>query len=119
MHQQLELLLEIQDLQAQKGSLEAEDPVREVESDVFEVPLEEAIRRLEEKLEELESRLRADVRNRYRQVAGRGQRAVVPVLEGICYGCFMAVPTAWASEAERNERLDVCQNCGRFLYHVA
>jgi predicted nucleic acid-binding Zn-ribbon protein len=45
-------------------------------------------------------------------------RTVVPVLQGICYGCFMAVPTAWASEVERNARIDVCQNCGRFLYHV-
>ena len=57
-------------------------------------------------------------RQRYRRVSRRGQRAVVPVLQGICYGCFMAVPTAWAAEAERNERLVVCQNCGRFLYHV-
>lgn len=118
MHEQLETLLELQDLQAQKESLMEEGPIRQVEFDVFEVELEEAIRRLDEKLRELEDRLEPDVRQRYRRVSQRGQRAVVPVLQGICYGCFMAVPTAWAAEAERNERIAVCQNCGRFLYHV-
>lgn len=118
MHDQLELLLEMQDLQAQKASLEREDPVREVEADVFEVRLEDAIRLLEEKLSELEDRLTPAVRRRYRQVIEKGNRAVVPVLGGICYGCFMAVPTAWVSEAQRHERVAVCQNCGRFLYHV-
>ncbi len=117
MHPQLELLLEIQDLRSQSVGLH-EEPLRAVESKVFDVEIEDAVRRLDEKVIELEERLSPEVRQRYRLITDKGDRAVVPVLSGICYGCFMAVPTAWASEADRNRRIDVCENCGRFLYHV-
>ncbi|MFQ5688949.1 MAG: C4-type zinc ribbon domain-containing protein [Gemmatimonadota bacterium] len=118
MHPQLELLLEIQDLRSQRAALQ-EAPVREVESGVFDVQIDEALSLLEHKLEELADRLDSGVRSRYRQFVSRDIRAVVPVLQGICYGCFVAVPTAVASEATRNQKLAVCENCGRFLYHVS
>jgi predicted nucleic acid-binding Zn-ribbon protein len=117
MHPQLELLLEIQDLRAQSFSLH-EVPDRTVESKVFDVEIEDAIRLLDEKVVELEDRLSPEVQQRYRMITEKGDRAVVPVLSGICYGCFINVPTAWSSEADRNRRMAVCENCGRFLYHV-
>ncbi|MFQ5678647.1 MAG: hypothetical protein ACE5HP_04230 [Gemmatimonadota bacterium] len=117
MHPQLGLLLEIQDLQAQRAGL-VEEPLGAVETEVFEVEIEEAVAILDAKVAELVGRLEPAVRSRYKQLAGRRMRVVVPVLQGICYGCFMAVPTAWASEAERNIHTQVCQNCGCFLYHV-
>lgn len=117
MHPQLELLLEIQDLKAQREGLD-EESLRDVEAELFEIRIDEAVDRLEEKVRELEERLSPEVRRRYRKIVRRGPRPIVPVLNGICYGCFMAVPTAWASEAARNERIDVCEHCGRFLYHL-
>jgi predicted nucleic acid-binding Zn-ribbon protein len=118
MHPQLEILLEIQDLRAQKRALE-EEGVREMESEVFEVVPEEAVAKIEEKIHELEDRLEPPAASRYRRIGGHeGRRVVVPVMDGVCYGCFMRVPTAWASDAERNEALESCDNCGRFLYHV-
>lgn len=117
MHPQLELLLEIQDLQAQRQGL-AEEALREVESAVFAMKVEDAVRALEDKIGELEGRLELRVRSRYDRLQVRGMRIVVPVLQGVCYGCFMAVPTAVASEAVRNARIDVCENCGRFLYYL-
>lgn len=121
MDPQLEILLEIQDLRAQKEALEEEEQegVREVESEVFEVEIDEAIEKLGEKIERLENRLERPAADRYERIGGpSGKRVVVPVVDGICYGCFMRVPTAWASDAERNEQLESCDNCGRFLYHV-
>lgn len=121
MHPQLEILLEIQDLRSQKLALEKEEEegVREMESDVFEVELDEAIDKIEEKVGELEGRLEKPASSRYRRIGGpEGKRVVVPVVDGVCYGCFMRVPTAWASDAGRNEELEACDNCGRFLYHV-
>lgn len=118
MHSQLEILLEVQDLRAQKRALQ-EEGVREVESEVFEMSVDEAVEKIDEKVRSLEDRLGEPVASRYRRLGGpNGQRAVVPVVEGICYGCFMRVPTAWASDVARNEELEVCDNCGRFLYHV-
>ena len=117
MHAQLELLLEIQDLQTQRSGM-TDGSLADMESDVFAVPIDEAISVLDEKVGELEGRLKEDVRARYRRMAGKGMRAVSPVLNGICYGCFTAVATARASEAGRNSRVENCEHCGRFLYHV-
>jgi len=116
-HAQLELLLEMQDLRAQKRALD-EQGLREMESELFDIEPAEASHRIDQKLEELEGRLDDTVRQRYERLKGARERMVVPVVGGICYGCFMAVPTAWTSDAERNEDLDVCDNCGRFLYHL-
>lgn len=118
MDPQLETLLEIQDLKSQREELSREETLRKMESDLFEVQVEEALERLDDKIDELEGRLADPVRRRYRGLADKGLRAVVPVLKGVCYGCFMAVPTAWSSEQERHEQLDICENCGRFLYHL-
>lgn len=117
MHPQLETLLEMQDLRSQRDAL-AEQDLGRVESELFDIEPEEAVRRIDQKLDELEERLDTDVRNRYERLKGARDRIIVPVVEGICYGCFMAVPTAWASDVARNEGLDVCDNCGRFLYHL-
>lgn len=117
MHPQLELLLEIQDLRSQETALR-EEALRDVESDVFAMQVDEAVEVLRDKIDELEERLELPVRRRYRTLVGKDMRPIVPVLQGTCYGCFMAVPTAWASEAERNAQIDVCENCGRFLYHL-
>jgi predicted nucleic acid-binding Zn-ribbon protein len=116
-HAQLELLLEIQDLRTQRQGME-DGSLADVESSVFAMEIPDAIGLLDEKVEELEGRLDDAVRERYRRMVAKGMRAVAPVLSGICYGCFMAVATATASEAGRNDRIENCEHCGRFLYHV-
>lgn len=118
MHPQLELLLEMQDLRSQRQALREQAEERQVESDVFDIEVEEALEQITAKLEELEGRLDPDVQSTYQRISNALDRAVVPVLNGICYGCFIAVPRAWASEAKENEEVRVCQNCGRFLYYV-
>ncbi len=117
MHAQLELLLELQDLQAQRRAL-SEESLQAVERDVFELSPDEALELLDEKIDELALRLDAPVATRWREISRSLDRAVAPVLGGICYGCFVAVPTAWSSETKRNDRVNVCDQCGRFLYYV-
>ncbi|WP_423929810.1 hypothetical protein [Candidatus Palauibacter sp.] len=117
MHPQLELLLEIQDLRMQRRGL-ADGTLTDLEADVFDIKIEDAIRSLDEKVEELEGRLDRGVRARYHRIADSASRVVAPVLNGICYGCFVALSTARASEADRNLRVDSCEYCGCFLYHL-
>jgi predicted nucleic acid-binding Zn-ribbon protein len=117
MHPQLELLLELQDLQAQRQALR-EEPLMGVEEEVFELHPAEALKTLDEKIAELQQRLEPSIGQRYKTIVGTIDRAVVPVLNGICYGCFVATPTAWASGAGRNDSISVCDHCGRFLYYV-
>ncbi|HEX8691862.1 MAG TPA: C4-type zinc ribbon domain-containing protein [Longimicrobium sp.] len=114
---QLEALLEIQDLKTQRREL-AEAGEREVQEQVFGLGVDEALKVLDDKIAEMEEALDPPVQSRYRRMAGKHARVVVPVIRGTCYGCFVAVPTAQASDAERNAEIRSCQNCGRFLYHV-
>ncbi|HSM08144.1 MAG TPA: hypothetical protein VLA33_03920 [Gemmatimonadota bacterium] len=117
MHAQLELLMELQDLRAQSRSL-AEESTRQVEEDVFELTPDEARATLDAKIDELAEELDPPVRARYRTLTGSMERVVVPVLNGVCYGCFVAAPTAWTSRAGPNEQITTCSHCGRFLYYV-
>ena len=117
MHAQLELLLELQDLRTQRRALR-DEPLKEMEEEVFELEPEEALELLDRKMAELKERLEPVVRKRYLDLEATLDRAVVPVLNGICYGCFVATPTAWASGAGRNDSISVCDYCGRFLYYV-
>lgn len=116
MHPHLELLLELQDLKMQRRELLEEPEERRLEEEVFRVSVEAAVDELDRKIADMEARLPPAVRSRYERLTRRG-RAVVPVIGGVCYGCFVRVPTAvWAADAGRNEELHVCENCGRFLY---
>jgi uncharacterized protein len=118
MHIQLEMLMEIQDLKSQRRELEQNSTEGQMETDVFNVSLEEALSHLEEKIHEMEAALDPRVRNRYTRLAEKRTRTVVPVIKGTCYGCFVSVPTALASDADRNEELRYCDSCGRFLYLI-
>jgi predicted nucleic acid-binding Zn-ribbon protein len=117
MHPQLETLLEIQDLKTQRRELEQASS-REVQEGVFGLSTDDALTQLDEKILELEEALPLPVRNRYRRIAAKQPRVVVPVIRGTCYGCFVQIPTALASDAERNAEVRSCQNCGRFLYLI-
>lgn len=118
MHPQLETLLEIQDLKAQKGDLLDTETGRSVEVEVFNISVEQAIEQLDEKITEMEESLEPPVRGRYRRLMGSRGRFIVPVINGTCFGCFVSIPTAVASNAERNSELHHCDNCGRFLYLI-
>jgi uncharacterized protein len=118
MHPQLEVLLQIQDLKSQRRELGEHE--REVEEQEFHIDIDEALAQLETRITELEEELPPAVRGRIRRYAqSAGARVVVPVINGICYGCFSALPTATMSDIERNDRLNHCEQCGRYLYVAA
>ena len=116
MHPQLETLLEIQDLKAQRSELTDQSEGRVVEEEVFNISIDSAVEQLDTKVAEMEESLDPRVRNRYKRLAGSRGRFIVPVINGTCFGCFVSIPTAVASE--RNEELRYCDNCGRFLYMI-
>jgi uncharacterized protein len=118
MDAQVEILLQIQDLKAQRRELE-EGGGREVQQNAFNLEADEAIAQLDEKIEEVMNELDPAIRRRYDRIAAGGQRAMVPVIKGMCYGCFVAVPTAVSSDPAQRRKLRNCDHCGRFLYFVA
>lgn len=116
MNPQLEILLEIQDLKTQRRELQGTSQERQVEEEVFHISVDEAIRQLDDKIAEMEESLAPPVRSRYRRISQKHVRGVVPVIRGTCYGCFVSIPTALASDADRNEEIRHCDSCGRLLY---
>lgn len=117
MHSQLAILLELQDLKAQKREIEevADETTRAIERDVFQLRIDDAAANLQVKIEEMEQSLEPEVASRYMAIASRRPRAVVPVLESLCYGCFTAMPTSLSRD---NENIRWCEHCGCFVYFV-
>jgi uncharacterized protein len=119
MDAQVEILLQVQDLKAQRRDLEeGAGGSREFQQEAFHLEVDQAIAKLDEKIEEVLEELDPRVRRRYDRVVTGGGRAVVPVINGMCYGCFVSVPIAVSSDPAERRKLRNCDHCGRFLYFV-
>lgn len=116
MNPQLMTLLEIQDLRSKIRELQGETELDELEQEHFNIDPDEAVAQLKDRIEDLEESLDSRVRARYERVKGNLQRVVVPVINGVCYGCFVSIATAVARDEDPNERVKTCETCGRFLY---
>jgi uncharacterized protein len=64
------------------------------------------------------SQLPRDLLRRYEQVQRRRGIAVVPVVDGICKGCFMSLPPQLNNIIARLTSLESCPSCQRLLYRV-
>ncbi len=116
MHRQLELLVMLHDLDLLLRECKDEKKRQEESELGFEMAEhhDELINARKTIIRQLDS----EVLTRYEKLLGRYDRAVAPVIDGICYGCYMRMPTSVAIGKSRNEMIHVCGNCGRFLYWV-
>ncbi|MGD2070928.1 MAG: hypothetical protein PVI57_19820 [Gemmatimonadota bacterium] len=119
MNPDLMTLLEIQDLRSKIRELQDSEQLEALEQEHFNIDPEEAVDHLRSRIEALEGELGDRIRRRYQRVAASLDRVVVPVINGVCYGCFVAVATAVAREEDPNESVQSCENCGRFLYFLS
>ena len=114
MNPQLMLLLEIQDLHLQRTALLEEPGFDAVQEEHFKLDPQVAAKALDEKIRELKERLDPSIQHRCERGFPTLGRMVVPVIEGICYGCFVSIPTSRAGEG--NQGVEICESCGRFIY---
>jgi len=117
MHPQMMLLLEIQDLHLQRNALLEEPALTEMEEGHFHIDPVAAAAALDEKIGELKDQLEPTIKNRCERGLPSLGRMVVPVIGGVCYGCFVSVPTSRSGEL--NQALRTCENCGRFIYFLS
>jgi predicted nucleic acid-binding Zn-ribbon protein len=115
LHAELELLLEIQDLQTLRRDITAAEYL---EAGLPVTDAEAFSARLGERIAEREAQLSPRTQSAYRRIAKRHDRVVAPVLNGVCYGCFVHVPTSKGRDKERNSELRTCESCGRFIYYT-
>jgi hypothetical protein len=114
MNPQLMLLLEIQDLHLQRTALLDEPGLTRMETNDFHIDPEVAAGALEERIGDLMAQLAPAVRQRCERGLPALGRMLVPVIGGVCYGCFVSIPTGRSGEV--NQKLRTCENCGRFIY---
>jgi predicted nucleic acid-binding Zn-ribbon protein len=62
------------------------------------------------------SQVPRDLLRRYEQVQRRRGIALVPVVDGICKGCFMSLPPQLGNIIARATSLESCPSCQRLLY---
>jgi hypothetical protein len=47
----------------------------------------------------------------------RGKRSTVPVLNAICTSCHLRLPVSHNARLKCSQDLEVCDNCGAFIYY--
>ncbi len=45
-----------------------------------------------------------------------GKPSIVPVISGICSACHLSLPSGHAGRLQSSQDLEVCDNCGTFIY---
>ncbi|MBN2620648.1 hypothetical protein JXB22_06090 [candidate division WOR-3 bacterium] len=62
---------------------------------------------------DLLKKLPEEIADMYERLKKRYQRAIAPVDNGFCFGCFQKLPTELIT---RQKEFLTCPNCGRILY---
>ena len=71
---------------------------------------------LEDAREELAGKIDQPLLSTYERLRTRYKRAIVPVRDNKCLGCFMRLPTSLAVRGRQDSEALTCECCGRILY---
>ena len=112
MNEQLQLLVQLQDIDNMIKEF-TEGGGRREEELGFRIKEVEILRRARE---ELAGRIEKRFLRLYQRLSARYGRAVVPVLNRTCLGCFAILPTARDQQGASNAEVLTCESCGRILY---
>ncbi|MGE3063665.1 MAG: zinc ribbon domain-containing protein [bacterium] len=117
MNNQLQILIQLSDLDTQLEELK-NDRIRSKEESLgFKVHAKET--EIKKFRDTLRNKIDRDLLTQYDRIIKRYKiRAVAQVNDGVCYGCFMALPTSYVSESDRNNKIITCPNCGRILFWI-
>lgn len=113
MDEQLKLLVNLQDLDTMIRESSGPDRLKELRALGFEVEGIETLKKARAKLADgIDKRYLA----LYERIAQKHGRAVVPVEDKTCLGCFQNLPGSFFSVISADRPVKVCENCGRILY---
>lgn len=109
----LQKLSHLQDLEMMLREAQDEQAKRREEAMGFDL---QGIEKLKSVLEKWRTQIDARDLRLFDRIVKRHPRAIVPVEDRICLGCYMALPTSVNPVSGDPERLLTCENCGRILY---
>ena len=112
MDDQVKLLVALQDLDLLIKESKDDDTSSELKEMGFKL---DGMAKLQEAREKLAKRIKPQLLNRYERVSRSYERAIVPVTDNFCLGCFVTLPTSYSSLQNKSQIL-TCETCGRILY---
>ena len=65
---------------------------------------------------DLRAKIPAQILGHYDRLVARGKKGVAAVHGQVCSGCHMQVPLGVVMTIRRGEDIQLCENCGRYLY---
>jgi predicted nucleic acid-binding Zn-ribbon protein len=75
-----------------------------------------------DELKQAQGKLAKKIENRYlrtyERLKTRFRRAIVPVKENVCLGCFAKLPTSYSTKHQNEQSVITCEHCGRILYWI-
>ncbi|MCK5739640.1 hypothetical protein KAH55_10675 [bacterium] len=71
---------------------------------------------LEKARDELVAKMSRPLLYTYEKLRKRYKRAIVPVKDHVCLGCFLRVPTSLSVRGREDAGVYTCEGCGRILY---
>jgi predicted nucleic acid-binding Zn-ribbon protein len=70
----------------------------------------------EKQAAELRAKVPPPILAHYDRLRERGKKGLAPVRNQVCTGCHMQVPRALVITLMHETDIQVCENCGRYLY---
>ena len=113
MHKELELLIKLHDLDIMIRDATEEKFATEEKDLGFVL---RNLKSLKQAREAIRAQISAETLAHYDKLFKKFGRAIAPVNQGVCYGCFLQLPTIFVQESKENEGLETCPKCRRFLY---
>jgi len=113
MSKTIEKLIRIHDLRVMKKEFENEETASRYEEIGFKISQVDMI---QEAIDDLVKKTDPEAYRIYLRVSEKYERPLVPTKDGICYGCFVTMPTAQSSTLFKDKEIATCTNCGRILY---
>jgi predicted nucleic acid-binding Zn-ribbon protein len=118
MGEQLECLIKIQDLVNRRYEMENDTTVEQFQEMGFKIDRKRELKVLSETIEDLVGKLNQSTQDLYKRVSLKYTRPLAPVINGICYGCFVALPTAQDTGKKDGKTVETCSSCGRIIYWI-
>ncbi len=72
--------------------------------------------KMESVMAELRAKIPAQILDHYDRLVARGKKGVAAVRGQVCSGCHMQVPLGVVMTLRHGQDIQLCENCGRYLY---
>ncbi|HEX5397553.1 MAG TPA: C4-type zinc ribbon domain-containing protein [Verrucomicrobiae bacterium] len=69
-------------------------------------------------IEELRGKVPPQILGHYDRLVAQGKKGVTSIRGEVCSGCHLRVPVGTIMTLKRGEDIQLCENCGRYLYLV-